>query len=105
MILSNLMQLMTPSAADVREKIVLVRVDFNIPLKQIDGHWRVSDDNRIKAALPTLEFLVQHRAKIVICSHLGRPDGKPNANFSLEPIARHLKTLLRTPVLFSPSIA
>lgn len=82
---------------DVRGKKVLVRVDFNVPIK--DG--KVGDDTRIKAALPTLNYLLDHGAALVIVSHLGRPKGEVNPEFSLKPVADHLGGLLGKPVFFA----
>ncbi|MCP4166444.1 MAG: phosphoglycerate kinase [Chloroflexi bacterium] len=70
---------------------VLVRVDFNVPL---DEHCQISDDTRVRAALPTLQYLLERGANLVLMSHLGRPKGKPDPKFSLAPVAHHLQTLL-----------
>ena len=70
-------------------KRVLVRCDFNVPL---DGD-RITDDFRIRAALPTLTWLQGQGASVVACSHLGRPKGKPDARYSMEPIRRRLAEL------------
>jgi phosphoglycerate kinase len=82
---------------DVQGKRVLVRVDFNVPVK----NGVVGDDTRIRAALPTLEYLIQHQAILILCSHLGRPDGNPDLKYSLKPVAAHLSSLLGKPVGFA----
>lgn len=82
----------------VAGKRVLVRVDFNVPLK----NGAVADDSRLRAALPTLRYLLEARAKIVLISHLGRPKGIPESKYSLAPVAGELGRLLGKPVSFSP---
>jgi len=77
---------------------VLVRVDFNVPVKE----GEVRDDTRIVAALPTIRYLLEKRARIVLMSHLGRPKGGPDAKNSLKPVAARLERLLRQPVAFAP---
>jgi phosphoglycerate kinase len=82
--------------AQLRGKRALVRVDFNVP---IEGD-RVTDDTRIRAALPTIEALLARGACVVLLSHLGRPKGKPDLKFTLEPVAKHLQTLIKAKVDF-----
>jgi phosphoglycerate kinase len=82
---------------DVYGKRVLVRVDYNVPIK--DG--RVSDDTRIVAAMPTIKYLLEHGAALILCSHLGRPKGGPDPKYSLRPVADHLSGLLGKPVKFA----
>jgi phosphoglycerate kinase len=78
-------------------KKVLVRVDYNVPIK--DG--KVDDDTRIRAAMPTLNYLLEHGAAVILCSHLGRPKGGPDPKYSLRPVADHLSHLMGKPVAFS----
>ena len=82
---------------DPTDKKVLIRVDFNVPIK--DG--KVADDTRIRAALPTIQYLLDHNAAVILCSHLGRPKDSPDPAFSLKPVADHLSTLLERPVAFA----
>lgn len=80
----------------VHDKVVLVRVDYNVPLK----NGKINDDLRVRASIPTLQYLQQQGATVVIMSHLGRPDGRVVPELSLEPVAGHLEKLMGQPVKF-----
>ena len=84
--------------AEIKGRRALVRVDFNVPL---DG-TRITDDTRIRAAIPTLRALISGGARVVLLSHLGRPKAKPEAKYSLAPVAARLAELLGKPVAFCP---
>src|SRR5664279_4871704 len=77
---------------DLQNKRVFMRVDFNVPLS--DDGTEITDDNRIRATLPSIEYAIRHNAKLILASHLGRPKGKPNPKYSLRPVADRLRMLL-----------
>lgn len=85
------------SLGSLAGKRVIVRCDLNVPLK--DGI--ITDDGRVRASLPTLNALINQGARVVVCSHLGRPDGAPDAKYSLSPVAQRLSELLGKPVAFA----
>ncbi len=86
----------------VEGKKVLVRVDFNVPLSK-DGKHTISDDTRIRAALPTIDYLLENKAKVILMSHLGRPKGEANPEFSLKPVASWLENHYGKKFHFLPS--
>ena len=85
------------SLGSLAGKRVIVRCDLNVPLK--DGV--ITDDGRVRASVPTLDALINQGARVIVCSHLGRPDGAPDAKYSLEPVAQRLSELLGKPVAFA----
>lgn len=80
-------------------KRVFVRADFNVPL---DDDCHITDDTRIQATLPTIRYLLEHHAAVILASHLGRPKGQVNSKFSLQPVAQRLEELLGMPVQMAP---
>jgi 3-phosphoglycerate kinase len=84
---------------DVRGKRILVRVDFNVPIQE----GVITNDIRIVAAIPTINYLVEHDAKVILMSHLGRPEGKPDPMLSLKPVAKRLEQMIGRRVVFIPS--
>ncbi len=82
---------------DVAGKKVLVRVDFNVPIKE----GKIKDDTRITSALPTINYLLDHGAAVILMSHLGRPKGQPNMEYSMKPVADYLAKLITAPVKFA----
>ena len=84
---------------ELKEKRVICRCDFNVPMKE----GAITDDTRIRAALPTIQYMLEEGASVILMSHLGRPKGKPNHDFTLEPVAKRLEELLGRPVQFAPS--
>ena len=92
----NVMSKLSIRDLDLTDKRVLIRVDFNVPLS-IDGAEvtpRILDDTRIRETLPTIEYALRRKAKVILCSHLGRPKGKVNLAMSLRPLVDHLRSLL-----------
>lgn len=95
------MNKLTLDDLDVSGKRILVRVDFNVPLvKGRNGSLTVSDDNRVRAALPTIRTIAERGGKVILMSHLGRPKGETNPEFSLSPVGERLEELLGSPVRF-----
>jgi phosphoglycerate kinase len=83
---------------DLKGRRVLIRVDFNVPIK----NGVIGDDTRIRSSMPTIEYALAHGARaVILCSHLGRPKGKPDPQYSLKPVADHLAALLKRPVVFA----
>lgn len=84
---------------DIKNKKLLIRVDFNVPL---DKNLDITDDNRIRGVLPTISYALDKKAKVILCSHLGRPKGKPVPEMSLAPVARRLSSLIKKEVQMAP---
>ena len=88
------------SEQEITGKRVLVRTDFNVPMK----NQQIVDDTRIRAVLPTIKKLISQKAKIILCSHMGRPQGKVINSMSLAPVAIHLSSLLKQEIIMCPLI-
>ena len=86
---------------DVSGKRVLVRCDFNVPQ---DDAGQITNDKRIAASLPTIQYLVENGARVILCSHLGRPKGRVDKKYTLAPVAERLSELLRRPVVFASDV-
>src|SRR5437868_2660412 len=84
---------------DLNGKKVLMRVDFNVPL---DKNGKITDDTRIRAALPSIKYILDHGGALILMSHMGRPKGKPSSEFSLKPCAEKLSELLHKEVKLAP---
>jgi phosphoglycerate kinase len=89
----------TLDALPVQGKRILARVDYNVPL---NDQGAITDDTRIRETLPTLNYLLDKGAAVILCAHLGRPKGQPNPKYSLQPVAKRLESLLRRPVQMAP---
>jgi phosphoglycerate kinase len=83
----------------LRDKRVIIRADFNVPL---DDSHQITDDTRIRSTLPTINRAIDDGAKVILCSHLGRPNGKVDPNYSLAPVAKRLGRLMGKEILFAP---
>ena len=89
---------------DVRGKRVLARVDFNVPIKEHGDEIEITDDTRVREALPTINYLRQQKAKTILMSHFGRPKGKRVQKYTLRPVGDHLHALIDQPVIFSHDV-
>lgn len=95
----NLFNKLTIEDLDIKGKRVFIRADFNVPL---DENLMITDDRRIRSALPTINYAIDEGAKVILSSHLGRPKGKIDPKLGLAPVAKRLKRLLNKEVLFAP---
>ena len=89
---------LTVEDVDVKGKKVLVRCDFNVPL---DADGNITDENRIVGALPTIKYLIDNGARVILCSHMGKPKGEPVPSLSLTPVAKSLSEKLGKEVVFA----
>src|SRR5206468_6629638 len=85
---------------DLKNKVVFIRVDFNVPLAP--GGQEITSDKRIRASLPSIRYALDQGAGVILASHLGRPKGKPNPEMSMKPVAARLQELLGRPVTLAP---
>lgn len=93
--------MLTVKDLELKGKRVFLRVDFNVPQ---DEQGNIRDDTRIRAALPTINYLLDQKAKVIIASHLGRPKGKPDPKYSLKPVAKRLSELISRDVVLAPAV-
>src|SRR5687767_5127054 len=91
---------LTVKDLDVRGKRVLMRVDYNVPMEEKDGQMVITDATRIQETLPTLELLIENGARIILASHLGRPNGRSEPSLSLRPVAAKLADMMHRPIVF-----
>ena len=84
---------------DLKDKKIICRCDFNVPMKE----GNISDDFRIVSALPTLKYLLDNGAAVILCSHMGKPKGYPKAELSLAPVTKRISELIKKPVNFVSS--
>src|SRR5881394_1228954 len=91
---------LTINDIDVRDRRVLTRVDYNVPMEEKDGQMVINDATRIKETLPTLRLLIEKGAKVILAAHLGRPKGKREPSMSLRPVAHKLSEMIGQPVEF-----
>src|SRR5262249_27475396 len=92
------MALKTIADLDIQGRRVFIRVDFNVPLTPARG---IADATRIRESLPTIKYAIDKGARVILASHLGRPKGKPNPEFSLMPVAAHLAEILEREVVLT----
>jgi Phosphoglycerate kinase. len=97
----GMMNKMTVSDVDLKGKRVIARVDFNVPL---DENGNITDDKRIRAALPTIRYIIEHGAKLILVSHLGRPKDGPDPKYSMKPAAKRLSELLGKEVILAADV-
>ena len=97
-----MMKINTITAAHCARKTVLLRADFNVPLTRTSTGTQVKDDRRLQRAIPTIQFLIKEKARIVLMSHLGRPKNSDEKEFSLAPIATYFREKLHIPMQFIP---
>src|SRR5512136_1925340 len=96
---TDILNKLTIEDLDIKGKRVFIRADFNVPL---DENLNITDDRRIRSALPTINYAIDEGAKVILGSHLGRPKGKVDPRYSLAPVAKRMKRLLNKDVMFAP---
>ncbi len=102
--MESMFTLRTFTPADIQNKTVLIRVDFNVPLIETSKGWTVKDDRRIQRALPTIELLIKHNAKVILMSHLGRPKSATDPKYTLKNVAEYIEKKFSLPITFVPAV-